>query len=128
MSRSRYLHYRDYRVASAAFHDIHRSGMAPVFTHPDTVQILPEAFTYRQQNRGVRLYDDVILENHLHCILQSPSLEKQVKNWKSYTARQVIDYLRARNSTKLLAKLADYKKRYKTDREYQLWEKESHPQ
>ncbi|WP_243725251.1 hypothetical protein [Candidatus Thiosymbion oneisti] len=26
----------------------------PVFTRPDTVQILLEAFTYRQQNRGVR--------------------------------------------------------------------------
>ncbi|WP_369334496.1 transposase, partial [Candidatus Thiosymbion oneisti] len=80
----------------------------PVFTRPDTVEILLEAFTYRRQNWGVRLYGYVILENHLHCILQSPDLEKQVKHWKSYTARQIIDYLRARNSTQLLAKLAYY--------------------
>jgi len=44
----------------------------PVFMRPDTVQILLEAFTYRQQNRGVRWYGYVIPENHLHCILQSP--------------------------------------------------------
>ena|GEM_PF-2207043 len=43
----------------------------PVFTRPDTVRILPEAFAYRQQNQGVRLYGYVIPENHPHCIFFS---------------------------------------------------------
>jgi len=125
MSRSR---YRIVEPQAPHFMTFAVLEWLPVFTRPDTVQILLEAFTYRQQNQGVRLYGYVILENHLHCILQSPDLEKQVRNWKSYTARQVIDYLRARNSTQLLAKLAYYKKEYETDREYQLWEEGSHPQ
>jgi|GEM_PF-2226040 len=33
----------------------------------------------RNRDQGVRLYGDVILENHLHCILQSSDLEKEVK-------------------------------------------------
>jgi REP element-mobilizing transposase RayT len=100
----------------------------PVFTRPDTVQIVLEAFTFRQQNPDFRLYGYVILENHLHCIVQSPDLEKQIKNLKSYTARQIIDYLHAHKATQLLAKLSYYKKEHKTDREYQFWEEGSHPQ
>ncbi|WP_133510942.1 REP-associated tyrosine transposase [Candidatus Thiosymbion oneisti] len=125
MSRSR---YRIVEPQAPHFMTFTVLEWLPVFTRPDTVEILLEAFTYRRQNWGVRLYGYVILENHLHCILQSPDLEKQVKHWKSYTARQIIDYLRARNSTQLLAKLAYYKKGYKTDRDYQLWEEGSHPQ
>jgi len=49
----------------------------PVFTRANTVQILLEAFTYQQQNQGVRLCGYVILENYLHCILQSPDLENK---------------------------------------------------
>jgi len=74
MSRSRYLivesqapHFMTFTV---------REGL-PVFTRPGTVQIRLEAFTDRQQNRGVRLYGDVIFENHRHGILQSPDRENK---------------------------------------------------
>ncbi|MDM8558850.1 hypothetical protein [Candidatus Parabeggiatoa sp. HSG14] len=100
----------------------------PVFTRQETVQILLEAFTFRQQNHDFRLYGYVILENHLHCIIQSPELQKQIQHWKSYTARQIIDYLQAKQVHPLLKKLAYYKKAHKTDREYQFWEEGTHPQ
>ncbi len=100
----------------------------PVFTRPETVSILLEAFTFRQQEPEFRLYGYVILENHLHCIVQAPELAKQIRELKSYTARKIIDYLQEKQVSQLLAKLAYYKKAHKTDREYQLWQEGSHPQ
>jgi REP element-mobilizing transposase RayT len=100
----------------------------PVFTRPDTVNIILEAFTFRQQNPAFRVYGYVILENHLHCILQAPDLARQIKQLKSWTARRIIDYLQERRVTQLLAKLAYYKKAHKTDRDYQFWQEGSHPQ
>jgi len=68
MSRSR---YRIVEPQAPHFMTFTVLEWLPVFTRPDTVQILLEAFTYRQQNRGGRWYGYVSLENHLHCIHSS---------------------------------------------------------
>jgi REP element-mobilizing transposase RayT len=100
----------------------------PLFTHPETVDILLEALAYRQQQAGWRLYGYVILENHLHCIVQTGRLQEELRLFKSYTARRLIDHLKDRKVERLLEQLAWFKKRHKSDREYQLWEEGSHPQ
>ena len=46
----------------------------PLFTRPETVDILLEALVFRQQQAGWRLYGYVILENHMHCIVQTDRL------------------------------------------------------
>ena len=100
----------------------------PLFTRPQTVQIIVDALVYRQQYRGLRIYGYVILENHLHWIAQSNNLKKEIHSFKSYTARLLILYLQQQHITRILNQLAFYKKHHKTDRQYQVWEEGSHPQ
>jgi len=100
----------------------------PLFTRPDTAEIVLDAIRYRQQNLGWRLYGFVILENHLHLVLQARDLGEELMRFKSYTARCLIDYLEQRRVTRILDQLAWFKKRHKCDRKYQLWEEGSHPQ
>lgn len=50
-------------------------GWLPVFTRPETVEILLESLRFLQQER-LKVYAYVILENHLHMILQSDDLER----------------------------------------------------
>ncbi len=121
-------HYRILHADAPHFMTFTVLEWLPVFTRPDTVDIVLDAFLFRQRQHAFRLYAYVILENHLHCIAQSPDLTRQVKHLKSYTARQLIDVLQARHATPLLSKLAYYKKAHKTDREYQFWQEGSHPQ
>jgi REP element-mobilizing transposase RayT len=64
----------------------------PVFTRPETVQILLDCWQYQRQHAGLKLYGTVVLENHLHFIAQSSDLNKSVSRFKSYTARKIIDY------------------------------------
>ncbi len=67
----------------------------PVFTRPETVQIILDCWQYQREHQGLKLYGYVILENHLHFVAQAPRLDKCISSFKSYTARQLIDYLEA---------------------------------
>jgi hypothetical protein len=48
----------------------------PVFTRPETAQILLDCWQFQRQQSGLKLYGYVILENQLHFIAQSASLNK----------------------------------------------------
>lgn len=85
----------------------------PVFTRPDTVQIILDSWQYQRENNNLKLYGYVILENHLHFVAQAPKLDQCVSNFKSYTARQIIDYLKQRNVKNLLKKLQYAKRAHK---------------
>lgn len=70
----------------------------------------------------------MILENHIHCILQAPALRRQVHDFKAFTAIEILRYLEENKAEKLLGLLAFFKKAHKIDSKYQFWEEGSHPQ
>ena len=74
------------------------------------------------------LYAYVIMEHHLHLIASAPHLGKTLKEFKSFTARQIIDYLRGQNSTLILGGLKRAKLSHKRERDYQLWQEGNHPE
>jgi len=98
----------------------------PVFTRPDSVQILLDSWTHQRQADGLRLFGYVILENHLHFVAQAPRLDKCLYNFKSFTAARLIALLEARKAESLLARLRFAKRAHKRDREYQFWQEGSH--
>ncbi len=99
----------------------------PVFTRPDTVEILLDSFRYLM-SEGLQINAWVVLENHLHFIAQSQQLDSDVARFKSYTARQLIEYLDKNQVRPILEQLAFYKKAHKSDRAYQFWQEGVHPQ
>lgn len=102
-------------------------GWLPLFTRPETVQIILDSWRFLQEQRRLLLFGFVILENHLHFIASSADLAKEVGDFKSYTARRVIDHLCERNVRTLLDQLEANKADHKVDRPYQLWQEGSHP-
>lgn len=50
-----------------------------------------------------------------------------MKEFKSFTARAVIDYLDGRAAVHLVDKLENAKLQHKTKSEYQVWREGSHP-
>jgi len=98
----------------------------PVFTRPETVQIVLDSWRYQKENEGLRLYGYVVLENHLHFIAQAKNLNKCVSSFKSFTARQIIDLLEAQRVEQLLTRLRFSKRTHKVDREYQFWQEGVH--
>ncbi len=46
----------------------------PLFTRPELVGILLDAWRYQQNEQGMQLFGYVILENHLHYVAQAQDL------------------------------------------------------
>src|SRR5262245_25491485 len=100
----------------------------PVFSRPERAQIILNSWKWHKSNRNFMLFGYVIMENHLHFIASSDDLSSDVKSFKSFTAKQIIEQLKTSNSQTLLQELEFFKKRYKVESEYQVWQEGNHPQ
>jgi len=104
-------------------------GWLPIFTRTEVVEVVLDSWKYLIAHERLTIYGYVILENHLHFIASSTgSLGKEIGDFKSFTARQVIDRLETIGAERLLEQLAWHKARHKTDRDFQLWQEGSHPE
>jgi REP element-mobilizing transposase RayT len=90
--------------------------------------IILDSWRYLQKNDGLQLFAYVILENHIHWIAKSPDLANVVKRFKSYTVRQIVDFLERRVAKTLLIQLELLKPYYKTESDHQVWQEGNHPQ
>lgn len=100
----------------------------PVFTSDQYYEILIEAISFRQKNADMKLYAYVFLDSHFHLILSVENISKFMKEFKSFTARQVIDLLKENRKMTILKQLKEGKKSHKTGSEYQVWQEGFHPQ
>jgi REP element-mobilizing transposase RayT len=125
MSRTR---YRIIETSQPHFLTCTVVGWLPVFTRPETVQVVLDSWRFLQERHRLELYGYVILENHLHLIASAKDLSKEIGDFKSFTARRVIDYLEQGRATMILQQLRNYKARHKAESTYQLWQEGSHPQ
>jgi putative transposase len=99
----------------------------PVFTRPEAVQIVLDSWRFLQAEGRMKLLGYVILENHLHFIAAAHDLSKEVGDFKSFTAKELVQLLQAAGAKTLLEQLEHYKLRHKVDQKYQLWQEGSQP-
>ena len=125
MTRSR---YKIYNEQQPHFLTMTVVEWIPLFTNHEIVSLLLESLRFVQKEREVVIYAYVIMEHHLHLIASAPELAKTMKEFKSYTARRIIDYLEKRKFAQLLEKLHREKLAHKTKSDYQLWQEGSHPE
>ncbi len=125
MTRTR---YKIYNQQQPHFLTMTVVEWVPLFMNFEIVSLLFESLRFVQKERHVILYAYVIMEHHLHLIASAPELGKTIKEFKSFTARNIIDYLEGRNSIPLLEKLRQAKLNHKKGSDYQLWQEGSHPE
>ena len=90
MGRSR---YKIVQVDAPHFITLTVLHWIPVFTRPETITILVNSLCFLI-HEGLKVHAYVILENHLHLIVQSKNLDKDIARFKSYTARKLLDHLK----------------------------------
>jgi hypothetical protein len=118
MTRTRYKIYND---EQSHFLTITIVEWIPLFINRDIVSLLLDSIEFLQNERSLTLYAYVIMEHHLHLIASNNHLNKTIKEFKSFTARNIVDYLKERNSNTLLEKLKGAKLPHKRESNYQLW-------
>jgi len=124
MGRSRYKIYEPthpHFITCTVLHWI------PIFTRVDTVDILLNSLKYLQKEDNLKIYAYVMLENHLHLIASSSDIGMSMRRFKSFTAKEILKYLKAKNVKTILEQLAFYKKAHKKKAEYQLWQEGLQP-
>jgi hypothetical protein len=58
------------------------------------------------QQEGLLVHAYVILENHLHMVVQSTNLNRDMARFKPYTAKRLLSYLTEHNVSQILEQLA----------------------
>ncbi|NUQ63074.1 MAG: transposase [Pirellulales bacterium] len=125
MSRDR---YRVYQNDHPYFLTCTIVGWLPVFTRPETFQMVYDSWNWLRERERLKVFSYVILENHLHLIASGSDLAKDIGIFKSYTARRIIDFLDSKGARTLLDQFRWEKAAHKTDRSYQVWQEGSHPE
>jgi putative transposase len=100
----------------------------PLFGQIRFAQVIIDSLNFLHRKQRLTLYAYVIMENHLHLIASSANLSKEIGDFKSFTARSIIELLKESRSEHLLSQLEFYKVKHKTTQQYQLWQEGFHPQ
>ncbi|CAN5664248.1 hypothetical protein BH10BAC5_BH10BAC5_28690 [soil metagenome] len=99
----------------------------PIFTNSKYSDILVNALKYYQQNKDLKIFSYVILDNHFHMVCRHENLSRIISDFKKYTAKEIISSLQSENKTWQLNLFKFYKKEHKAESEYQVWQEGFHP-
>ena len=61
-----------------------------VFTKKEYFNIIVQSLSYCRQKKGLKLFAYVVLDNHIHFIASADNLSQIVRDFKIYTAREII--------------------------------------
>ena len=100
----------------------------PIFTSEKYFNIITDSLNYCRKEKGLKVYAYVILDNHIHLIVNGENLVNTVQSFKRHTAKIILENLRADNKEWILNQLHFYKQKNKVKSEYQVWQEGYHPQ
>lgn len=117
-------------------HETHRSHFItstfvewlPVLTTAIRYQIIADSLLYCQEQKGLKIYAWVLLDNHLHAIVSAPDLTQVLADFKRHAARRLIDQLESEGCEWLLNQLRYYRAKHKQESEFQVCQEGVHPQ
>ena len=100
----------------------------PVFTSREYFEIVVDVLRFCQEKKALMLYAYKILENHFHLVVSGSTLPNVMQSLKRHISRQIIQLLKTQRKEWLLNQLAVYKKKYKSESAYQVWQEGFHPE
>ena len=125
MSRSRYtiIDQQEPHFVTCTVHQ-----WAPVFTRPETVEVIADSLRFLQEDGRLVIYGYVIMINHVHLLASSPGLTEAIGHFKSFTAKQVLRVLREGGARTLVWQLTCGTAPRNPQRLRHLWRPGSHPE
>ena len=108
-------------------------GWVDVFTRREYCDCLVQNLKYCQEKKGLQLYAYCIMSSHLHLIAgaESGSLSDILRDFKSYTAKQLLQLIQGnpQESRKdwLLYLFRHFASKNNHNIEFQFWQHHNHP-
>lgn len=101
-----------------------------IFTKSEYYEAIVKSLAYCRENKGLLLYEYVIMTNHLHIIARAKEghkLSQIISDIKKHTTREIFKLLQTDNRHYILNLLKhsfDKKEGYET----QVWQRENYPE
>ena len=108
-------------------------GWLDVFTRPLYADEIIKNLKYCQTNKGLEIFEYVIMSSHIHLICRRNQglLSDLLRDFKSYTAKQILKLIQEnpQESRKewLMYMFKFFANRYAQNAEYMFWQKTNHP-
>lgn len=100
----------------------------PIFSRLELITILINSLEYLQTQKRLTLHSYIIMENHLHLIAAAENLSKEMRTFKSFTARSIVDWLTQHQPQSYWFQyMKQARQQHKTDQRHQLWQEGFHP-
>jgi REP element-mobilizing transposase RayT len=100
-----------------------------IFTKPEYFKIIADSLTFCRKNKGLLLFDFVIMTNHLHLLAKAKEeakLSSIIQDFKRHTSREILKQLANDNRRYILNLIKNsFKRKSGVDR--QLWQRENYP-
>lgn len=99
-----------------------------IFTKPEYFQTIVNSFKFCQKNKGLLLYEYVIMTNHLHLIARAANghkLSQIISDFKKHTTREILRLLRSDNRHYIL-NLLHHSFSKKEEYDQQIWARENY--
>jgi len=99
----------------------------PIFTRKPCIEVLINSLNFSRLNKGLKILAYVIMDNHIHMVVFGDKLSDIIKEFKSYTAREIIRLAGEEDKSWLVNQLQFHKHDNKTDSRHQVWQEGFHP-
>jgi REP element-mobilizing transposase RayT len=102
-----------------------------IFTRKIYRDIVIESLRFCQANKQLEIYAFVIMSNHIHLLLRSDKadLSNTIKEFKSFTARQILETIQTEPESRRdwMLNLFEFSaKQHKRNEKHQVWTHENH--
>ena len=101
-----------------------------IFTKPEYFQIIINSLKYCRKNKGLFLYEYVIMTNHIHLIAKAKEgykLSQIISDFKKHTTREILKELEKDNRRYILNLVRNSFSK-KKDCQNQIWQRENYPE
>lgn len=101
-----------------------------IFTKPEYFHIVIDSLKYCRKNKGLLLYEFVIMTNHLHLIAKAKEgykLSQIISDFKKHTTKEIIKELE-KDSRRYILNLIKNSFSRKKDYQNQIWQRENYPE
>ena len=101
-----------------------------IFTKPQYFQIIIDSLKYCRENKGLLLYEFVIMANHIHLIARAKKenkLSQITSDFKKHTTREILKELEKDNRRYILNLIKNSFAK-KKDCQSQIWQRENYPE
>jgi REP element-mobilizing transposase RayT len=102
-----------------------------IFTRKSYRDIIIENLKYCQDKKGLEIYGWVIMSNHIHMLVRSNenNLSGTLKDFKSYTSKQILEEIRISDESRrewLLQLFKNAARNHQRNSKYQFWTHDNH--